>query len=131
MMTWVERRERWRLLRKLRRLEKEYKPEPNLTADEFMSLAAEYSMERKPIQHRLWAIETARLCRWADRLAIDVEIKWDDAGRGYGHAFFSKENRNALKRAIRAERREAGRFWAALLVPILSLLVALAALVSR
>ena len=130
-MTWAECKERRRLLKELRRLAKEYKPAPNRTEDEHMSLAAEYSMERRPIEHRLWEIVSAELCRCADRLSIDVQIKWDRAGRGTGHAFFSKENRNVLKRAIRAERRAVVKFRAELLVPVLSLLVALAAVLNR
>ena len=130
-MTWNERRERNRLRRDLRRLAKLFRPEPNLSEDELMSLAAEHSMERRPIEHRLWAIETAHLNRWADRLSIDVQTKWDDTGRETGDAFFSKDNRNALRRAIRSEQRAILKFWAELLIPILSLLVALAAVLGR
>ena len=79
----------------------------------------------------LWAIETAELCRCADKLSIDVKAKWDEDGVAAGYTFFSREDRNALKRAIKVQRRETAKFWATVLVSVLSLLVALAAVLLR
>lgn len=131
MLTWTERKDHWRLRRQLRRLNRAHRPEPDLTKEELRSRAAEYSMERQLIDYPLWAIETAELRRWADRLSIDVKAEWDEDGLRAGYAFFSREDRNALQRVIRQERREAAKFWATLLVPVLSLLVALAAVLFR
>ena len=131
MVTWAERRERRQLRRDLRRLSKAHRREPGLSKDELRSLGAEYSMERQLIDYPLWAIETAELGRCADKLSIDVKAKWDKDGLAAGYMFFSGEDRNALKRAIKIQRRETAKFWATVLVPVLSLLVALAAVLLR
>ena len=131
MITWAEFNESRQLRKKLRRLAEEYKPPPNATRDEEMCLGAEYFAMCEPVEHRLWALETAVLRRSADRWSIDVEVKWDPRSSANDRAFFSKEDRNALNRAISYERREFAKFLASTIVPVLSLLVALAAVLTR
>ena len=131
MMTWAEFNESRQLRKERRRLAGEYKPPPNATREEERCLGAEYFAMCEPIEHRLWAIETAVLRRSADRWSIDVEAKWDPRSSANGRAFFSKEDRNALSRAISHERREFAKFLAGMVVPVLSLLVALAAVLTR
>ena len=128
---WAEKWESWQLRRQRQRLENAYRPPAGATPDELLSLSSERSMELQPVQRRLWEIQTAELRRCADRWAIDVEAKWDDSGRATGHAFFSSRDRHDLERKIRRERREFWRFLAATIVPLLSLVVALAAILFR
>ena len=119
---------RRRLWRSLRQIERNHRPEAQLTEEELRHRAAEYFAERRPIDYRLWELETIELRRCAAKLSIDIPTEYDESGFSVGHYFFSPEDRNALKRAIRVEKRESARFWMGIIVPVLSLLVALAAL---
>lgn len=134
MLTWAERWEHNRLVWKLDRLNRAYSREHAATAEEGRIQLAKYYMHRNRIEYPLWAIETAALRRWAGRLAIDIEAELDEAGAAAGHAFYSTKDRNDLARRIRAVRRDAiefrsrvGTSWFNVLVAVLSLVVALAA----
>ena len=97
---------------------------------ELTERAAAYFADRRPIDYRLWEIETIALRRRAEKLAIDIPTRYDEGGSEVGHYFYSLDDRNVLKRAIRSDRRATATFWARMVVPILSLLVALAAVLS-
>ena len=134
MLTWAEHWERRRLRRQLRRIEREHRQYEDLPAKELREHAAAYFAERRPIDYRLWEIATIDLRRRAENLAIDVPTRYDEGGSGVGHYFYSLEDRNALTRKINAARREAiefrsrvGTSWFNVFVAILSLFVALAA----
>ena len=137
MLTWLERRERWRLRSELRRLEREHREYADRPEDEFRKHAGKYLAERQPIDYRLWEIETIKLGRRAEKLAIDVPTRYDEGGAEVGHYFYPLEDRNALARKIKAARRDTVEFrsrigtsWLNVLVAVLSLLVALAAVLS-
>lgn len=130
MLTWAQRRECWRLRAELRRLDREHRQYADLPVDEFREHAAAYFAERRPIDYRLWELESIELAHRAEKLAIDVPTQYDEGGTTVGRYFYSLQDRNALKKAIRQERRQTAGFWAGLIVPILSLLVALAAVLS-
>ena len=128
MLTWAERRERWQLRRELARIDRDRRRrDPVLTAEQWHSQAAEYFSERELVDYKLWEIESNALRRCAERLAIDDPGECDEGG---GYYFLPLDARNALRRAVRHEHRETAKFWASMLLPLLSLLVALAAVLS-
>lgn len=131
MLTWAERKERRQLKRELARIEKNPARNRNLTAEERASQASEYWTAREFIDYRLWEIESNRLRRWAEKLAIDDPDERDESGAKAGYYFLPLNARNALRRAIRNEQRETAKFWWSMLMPLLSLIVALAAILAN
>ena len=105
--------------KELRRLKKAYEPNlKKLQGDERESLWTEYSAQCEQLEHELLSIA---IRRWA----IDVPEHWVDS---HTHGYFSQTQdtkaKNAIKRKIRDERLKG----MAITVSILSLFVAILAL---
>ena len=130
MMTWAERKETRELWRKIRTLKLPDRADPSQTNAKITEGISDYILGRRPLEYRLWEIETGELLRSANRLSIDANPSYDDEGLAYGRCYLSRSDRAALRRAIRNERRKAGQFWIAVLMPPLSLLVALASVLN-
>ena len=126
MMTWAERTETWKLRRKIQAVHRTHRLDPSPTRAELSEKVAKYIRARKPLEQRLWVIETSELLRMAGRLSIAIDPEFEDEGLANGQLYLSRKDRAALRRTIRNERREVWKFWIGVLMPPLSLLVALA-----
>jgi hypothetical protein len=143
-MRWLRRRfENWlyeKMKRiRLRQLDSEVIQKTLRTTGETQeSLLTEYRAVRQPIETALFFSITGRLMLQAQFYTIDVptseeqpdwwEMRIDKRG---GIKCLSRRGIAQVKKLIRAERRANIKFYAELLVPILSLLVALAAILSN
>lgn len=125
MITWAERKEVWKIHRELRDLQQHYFAKQTATEEEERDLAAHYFSDSRPFEIALAAIESRVLLRSARKWPIEVELVYDADGPVYGKPFLTEKTRKALRLAIRNARREAATFWIGVLVPPLSLLVAL------
>ena len=81
------------------------------------------------VEDELLALETEELIRRACFWSVDVPN--DGYRNGFGDWILPLNTRNALRRAIKDEARKELRFWGEFIVPILSLLVALAAIMAN
>ena len=125
-MTWNERRTTIKLRRELERLRKFYEPDLRTkTGADHESLLAEYFSEQDIVEYQLREIESRQLVRRARRWFVDIPTgdSWD---RGPAGHFLTQKAADALRRAVRDERRKEIKWWAELVMPILALLVALA-----
>lgn len=136
MFTWDERRRLRALQAELKRLREVYEPDiRKLESEEkgAQGLIAEYLNERDLVEGPIKAIETSELKRRAERWAVPVprysdETRWS---RDYaGNYFLSAEAYNDVKRVVREEFRKEVNFWNGILIPILSLIIALAAILA-
>jgi hypothetical protein len=134
MLTWRERIERRKLRKELRRLQKVYGPDLKKSkGDDYERLLAEFFSESDFVQGPLHAIETNALQRMAHKWDVEVPPQSDERvwSRDFmGEYYLNDAAAIRIRREVRRVRREAVKWWVDLLVPLLSLLVALAAVLS-
>ncbi len=131
MLTWGERRARRRLRAELRRLHDLYAPDlKQKKGGEYESLLSEYLSERDIVATQLDSLESDELLRRAHRWSVELPNNAWDQGPA-GDRYLTAPARTAIERAVRDERRKEIKFWADLLIPVLSLLVALVAVIAN
>lgn len=91
-------------------------------------LAEQFFLEQQPFSQEHDELRSQLLLPKADRLGIEVPQDWFYPVGNGGRALAPREQRR-LKRLIDSTRFDYWKRWVELLVPVLSLLVALAALI--
>ena len=130
MLTRTERRAVRSLRAELQRLQKLYGPDlKQKKGEEFDRLLAEYFGERDIVDAQLASIESDDLIRRAKRWSVDIPAgAWE---RGpTGELYLKDETRAAIGRAVKNERRTEVKWWVDILIPVLSLLIALVAVIG-
>lgn len=138
MLTWDERQRRAKLHREMKRLRVCYEPDlkklKHNQDDTYERLLNEYLSERWLVEGQLGAIESAALVRKADRMSIPYPHQSDPQSWNRdmaGDYYLTTSAQLQLARSVLDASRKEVRWWLDALVPVLSLLVALAAVLTN
>lgn len=130
----------WRQIRRLRRalreVEKEYAPQLNAakSGDEYYPLLEAYDAETFRLRTRLERIRTSKARRRAEKFGIELpplvyegaDSDWEEGN--LGGTFLTEKGYAKVNRQVSNARFVYWERWAGILIPILSLLVAIIAL---
>lgn len=123
---------RRRLEREITKLEEESRVIHASDDDEFLQISSEYNHQIAELQNELDAVESRHLSQRAKRFGIDLQ---EAVGPWYsdhrGRLWLEDKYRVKASQAISDARFAWWRKWLELLVPILSLIIAILALTQR